>query len=217
VDKLHEHLRPIFGRSEISEMKVVYRFAEYAHRGVFREDGSPYITHPVQSVIIALEAGERDLKILMAILLHDVYEETADKRHPKKFEHVRKEFGQLTAYRVHIMTKYDHTEEGKVAYWHGVRACADHGVKKGKIADRIHNIETLNEVKDASRRKRKLQETVKQFIPIFRWLANDTEVKHYALELERHAERVIVRNLYLRLKKIMEGKYKTAFVVPELD
>ncbi len=216
-DMLQAHLRPIFGRNDILKMKAVYIFADKAHLGVFREDGSKYITHPVQSVIIAVEAGERDLETLMAILLHDVYEETQDKRYPKRFEHVRKQFGQLVAYRVHIMTKYDHTKEGKVIYWRGVRTCADHGVKKGKLADRTHNIETLEEVPDPGRRKRKLKETVNEFIPILTWLANDIEVKYYSLELERQAERAIVRNLYLRLKKTMESKYHIPFVVPELD
>ena len=216
-DMLHAHLRPIFGQDDILKMKAVYVFTEKAHRGVFREDDSPYITHPVQSVIIAIEAGERDLQTLMADLLHDVYEETRDMRFPKKFEHVRKKFGQLVAYRVHIMTKYDHSKDVKILYWHGVRTCADHGVKKGKLADRTHNIETLEEVPDAGRRKRKLKETVDEFIPILTWLENDIEVKYYSLELQRQAERAIVRNLYLRLKKTMEGKYNVPFVVPELD
>jgi guanosine-3',5'-bis(diphosphate) 3'-pyrophosphohydrolase len=214
---LHAYLRPLFGRSDILKIKAVYIFADKAHAGQIRDDGSPYITHPVRSVIIAIEAGERDIEVLMAILLHDVYEETANSRYPKKFEHVRENFGQHLAYRVHVLTKYDHSPQGKILYWQGMRKCADHGVKKGKLADRIDNIETLDEVKDESRKKRKLQETVDEFIPILTWLANDIQVKNYKLELERHAELAIVRNLYLRLKRTVEGKYNIPFRVIELE
>lgn len=213
---LYGHLRGQFSRSEIRELKKAYLYADRAHFGKLRDDGTPYITHPVRSVIIAITAGERDVDTLIAILLHDVYEETVDKRYPKKFTHVHKEFGQLPAYRVHIMTKYDHTDKGKILYWATLRKCSDHGAKKGKICDRTDNIETLDEV-DQAKKPAKLKETEREFIPLFRWLANDIRIKFYRSEDKRQAELAIVRNLYLRLKYTMEKKYNIQFVVPELD
>jgi guanosine-3',5'-bis(diphosphate) 3'-pyrophosphohydrolase len=214
---LEMYLQNLFSLEDIKRLETAYAFAYRAHTGKFRDGGSPYITHPVESVIIAIEAGERDVDILIALLLHDVYEETADKRYPITFHHVHKAFGQLVAYRVHVMTKYDHSERGRVTYWSTVHKCADHGVKKAKISDRTHNIETLEGIREEERRKWKIEETVREFVPMLTWLANDTMIKTYKTELERHAELTITRNLYRRLKRTMEEKYNTSFLVPELD
>ena len=71
IEELKKHNR--FG---IDNVLKSYELAEEKHRGVYRQSGEPYITHPLHVAKILLEMEVWDIDIICAALLHDAIEDT---------------------------------------------------------------------------------------------------------------------------------------------
>lgn len=154
--------------TDLSQVEKAYLLADKAHEGQKRQSGEPYIIHPLHVAIILAEL-ELDLESIIAGLLHDVVEDTEI-----TLEDVRSEFGDEVALLVDGVTKLkqltyktnDKQEIQAENYRKMFLAMAkDIRVILIKLADRLHNMRTLN-YKDENKQKEKARETLDIYAPI---------------------------------------------------
>jgi GTP diphosphokinase / guanosine-3',5'-bis(diphosphate) 3'-diphosphatase len=159
---LKKYLKP----SDIEQVWEAYRFGDAAHHGQMRKSGEPYITHPV-SVALILAGLHLDTQTIIAALLHDVVEDTGITK-----EEVSDKFGTQVAELVDGLSKLDKIEfqSATVAQAENFRKMLlamsqDVRVILVKLADRLHNMQTLDVMKPEKRR-RIARETLEIYAPI---------------------------------------------------
>lgn len=161
-DILSEQYQP----DEIKKIEEAYEVASQAHAGQCRFSGEPYIIHPVAVAKILFDLGMDD-KSLIAALLHDVVEDT-----PITLDNLREEFGDDVATLVDGVTKLGKvplaTREERQA--ENVRKMLiamnqDIRVIIIKLADRLHNMRTLEFMRPAKQMEKSL-ETLEIYAPI---------------------------------------------------
>ena len=151
---------------EIAQVKKAFQFSDAAHLGQYRHSGEPYITHPV-AVAELCATWRLDAPSIMAALLHDVIEDTGC----TKADLVEK-FGNKVAELVEGLTKLDklefqsHAEAQAESFRKMFMAMArDVRVILVKLADRTHNMRTLDAV-PMEKRRRVAAETIEIYAPI---------------------------------------------------
>ena len=151
---------------EVVQIKKAFQFADAAHLGQYRHSGEPYITHPV-AVAELCATWRLDAPSIMAALLHDVIEDTGC----SKADLVEK-FGAKVAELVEGLTKLDklefqsHAEAQAESFRKMFMAMArDVRVILVKLADRTHNMRTLDAV-PMEKRRRVAAETIEIYAPI---------------------------------------------------
>lgn len=155
-----------FQKEEVEEIKKAFKTAEAAHAGQKRSSGEPYIIHPVAVAFILLNFG-MDFQSIVAALLHDTVEDTTI-----SLSQVSSLFGKEIAALVDGVTKLEkiplHTEQEQQAENLRKMLLAmseDIRVIIVKLADRLHNIRTLDYVEEQKRRD-KARETLEIYAPI---------------------------------------------------
>jgi GTP pyrophosphokinase len=143
-----------------------YVFAEASHSGQLRKNGDPYITHPIAVAILCAE-WELDTQTLIGALLHDTIEDC----HISKTALVER-FGVAVAEVVDGLTKIDKLhfstrEEGQAESFRKMLLAMSRDVRVIliKLADRLHNMRTLADMKRDSW-KRIASETMHIYVPI---------------------------------------------------
>jgi GTP diphosphokinase / guanosine-3',5'-bis(diphosphate) 3'-diphosphatase len=152
VGELVRTHRGIHSGAETTALRNAYRIAESMHRGQLRKSGEPYITHPLAVAQILAELG-MDTITLVAALLHDTVEDTS-----YTLEALHHDFGAEVAYLVDGVTKFDKVFYGQDAEAETIRkmivaAGRDVRVLVIKLADRLHNMRTLDARSLASRQR----------------------------------------------------------------
>jgi GTP pyrophosphokinase len=153
--------------SDLSLLQAAYDVADEAHKGQQRDNGDPYITHPL-AVAENLARYRLDDATLATALLHDVLEDTKYTR-----AQMEKRFGTEIAVLVDGVTKLTRLElqsdRNKQAENFGKLVLAmskDIRVLLVKLADRLHNMRTLHFVAKDERRKRIAGETMEIYAPL---------------------------------------------------
>ena len=151
---------------EVAQVKKAFQFSDASHLGQYRHSGEPYITHPV-AVAELCATWRLDAPSIMAALLHDVIEDTGC----TKADLVEK-FGSKVAELVEGLTKLDklefqsHAEAQAESFRKMFMAMArDVRVILVKLADRTHNMRTLDAV-PMEKRRRVAAETIEIYAPI---------------------------------------------------
>ena len=159
---LEDYLEP----KDINKVKDAYRFADQAHLGQFRSSGSPYITHPI-SVAEICAGWKLDVDALRAALLHDVMEDQGITK-----QELIERFGDEVATLVDGLSKLDRLEFETKAQQQAesfrkmlLAMARDIRVILIKLADRLHNMRTLDAV-SPEKRRRVAQETLEIYAPI---------------------------------------------------
>jgi GTP pyrophosphokinase len=147
LTRTHKGIHP---SADLGILRRSYAVAETMHRGQVRKSGEPYITHPLAVAQICAELG-MDTTTLVAALLHDTVEDTH-----YTLDTLTYEFGQEVAHLVDGVTKFDKAFYGKAAEAETIRkmivaAGKDVRVLVIKLADRLHNMRTLDARSPASR------------------------------------------------------------------
>ncbi|ATE61793.1 RelA/SpoT family protein [Thauera sinica] len=189
-EKISAYLKP----EDVGRIEAAYHFSANAHEGQFRISGDPYISHPVAVASIVAD-WHLDSQALIAALLHDVMEDT----HISKAE-IAERFGKVSAELVDGLSKLDkiefrsHEEAQAENFRKMLLAMAsDLRVILIKLADRMHNMRTLDAVRPAKRR-RIANETLEIYAPI--------------------ANRLGLNDLYRELQELsFEHKYPLRFRV----
>src|SRR6185312_2740733 len=147
LTRAHRNVHP---SADAGVLRRSYAIAENMHRGQMRKSGEPYITHPLAVAQICAELG-MDTTTLVAALLHDTVEDTS-----YTLEALHGDFGPEVTHLVDGVTKFDKAFYGKVAEAETIRkmivaAGKDVRVLVIKLADRLHNMRTLDARSPASR------------------------------------------------------------------
>ena len=178
--KLTKLLKVYLPQKEIELVWEAYRYSEKAHSGQKRIGGEAYISHPVSVACIASEF-HLDAASIQAALLHDVVEDT-----PSTGDDIEKKFGSQVAKLVDGLSKLDkiHFADDTEAQAENFRKMLlamsqDVRVILIKLADRLHNMQTLEPLKP-SKRKKISQETSDIYAPI----ANRLGLNNVYQELE---------------------------------
>ena len=164
--RLKTKLETYLKAEDIGLIETAYHFSASAHDGQYRSSGDPYISHPV-AVADIIADWRLDAQALNAALLHDVMEDT----HISKQE-ITERFGRITAELVDGLSKLDKVEfrSRKEAQAENFRKMLlamanDLRVILIKLADRLHNMRTLNHV-NPDKRRRIATETLDIYAPI---------------------------------------------------
>jgi GTP pyrophosphokinase len=148
-------------------IRAVYEFAEAAHRGQKRKSGEDYIQHPIHTALNLAQIGMGS-KTISAGLLHDVPEDTK-----VTLKEIEEKFGSEIATLVDGVTKLGKlrlTGTKEEIYLENLRKmflamAADVRVVIIKLADRLHNMQTLDGV-DEHKRHRIALETMEIYAPL---------------------------------------------------
>ena len=154
VNKLYDKLLGYFNPKDQAYINRAFQYAYDGHNGQNRKSGEPYITHPLHVALYLCELNF-DKETIAAALLHDLIEDTAI-----SYEDLKKEFGEEVADIVDGVTKLD-----KIKYSSNEEAKAD-AIRKMviamskdirvlilKLADRLHNIQTIEYHQDWKQEK----------------------------------------------------------------
>ena len=148
-------------------LNKAYNFALEAHQNQKREEGVPYIIHPV-AVAKILTDLKLDSATITTGLLHDTIEDTK-----VTYESVKKEFGEEVANLVDGVTKISELEtkastDSKAENFRKLilATSKDIRVLLVKLADRLHNMRTIQYVKDKDKIIRKAKETMEIYAPL---------------------------------------------------
>ncbi|MDR1530499.1 MAG: bifunctional (p)ppGpp synthetase/guanosine-3',5'-bis(diphosphate) 3'-pyrophosphohydrolase [Burkholderiales bacterium] len=166
VNHFFESLRQYLPDDDVTLVERAFRFAEKAHEGQRRLSGDPYITHPL-AVASTLAGWQLDAQALAAALLHDVLEDTGARK-----EKLNEEFGSVVAELVSAVSKLDKLEFSsyKEAQAENFRKmllamARDVRVILIKLADRFHNMQTLESIR-LDKRQRIARETYDIYVPL---------------------------------------------------
>jgi GTP diphosphokinase / guanosine-3',5'-bis(diphosphate) 3'-diphosphatase len=152
--------------ADIKRVRDAYRFADEAHLGQFRSSGEPYITHPIAVAGLCAE-WKLDAQAIMAALMHDAMEDCGI----TKMELIER-FGAPTADLVDGLTKLDKLqfstrEESQAESFRKMLLAMSRDVRVIliKLADRLHNMRTMDAVA-TTKRIRVARETLDIYAPI---------------------------------------------------
>ena len=180
IDSLADGLSNYLGKDQVISVRRAYFYAEQAHDGQVRRSGDAYVTHPL-AVASILSKMHMDHQSLMAAMLHDVIEDTGITKTA-----IKSQFGNTVADLVDGVSKLN-----KITFSSRAEAQAENFQKMAmamakdlrvilvKIADRLHNMRTL-EVLAPDKRRRIARETLDIYAPI----ANRLGMNNVRVEFE---------------------------------
>lgn len=166
-DQIVEQIKAYNSALDEEPVRAAYEYAKEKHEGQFRSSGEPYYTHPVEVASILAELKMDPATIITAIL-HDTIEDT-----DATYEEVEKKFGTEVADLVNGVSKLTRIEsqtlEGKQAENFRKLLLAmseDIRVLLVKLADRLHNMRTIEGISKPEKRRRIALETLEIYAPL---------------------------------------------------
>ncbi|GBD18205.1 GTP pyrophosphokinase [bacterium HR27] len=197
--------------ADLDLIRRAYEFARAAHAGARRRSGEPYLCHPL-AVALILADMQLDQETIAAALLHDVLED-AD----VTLEQLQETFGPRVARLVDGVTKLGKIrwspdneplslEREKIRQAESLRKmllamAEDVGVVLIKLADRLHNMRTLEHL-PPEKQRRIARETMEIYAP----LANRLGIGHLKAELEDLAFKYLEPQTYEAIAKALESR-----------
>ena len=191
LDQLLDRIRSYSADADLGLVRKAFEFSAKAHEGQLRRSGEPYLQHPI-AVAGVLTSLKTDITAIVAALLHDTLEDTVAT--PDELE---KEFGKDVVHLVDGVTKIgkitfrSYEEKQAENFRKMVLSMADDiRVVLIKLADRLHNMRTL-EYLGAAKRQEIAQETLEIYAPLANrlgigWIKNELEdlcLKHLKPEV----------------------------------
>ncbi|MBI2311831.1 MAG: bifunctional (p)ppGpp synthetase/guanosine-3',5'-bis(diphosphate) 3'-pyrophosphohydrolase [Betaproteobacteria bacterium] len=196
--ELSSYLKP----EDVIQLESAYHFSKAAHHGQFRKSGDPFIVHPVQVTKI-LADWHLDPQALTAAMLHDVMEDTTVTK-----TDISSIFGKPVAELVDGVSKLDQIEfqtkeEAQAENFRKMLLAMARDVRVIliKLADRLHNMRTLD-VLLPEKRRRIARETMDIYAPI----ANRLGLNRIYQELQD----LSFRHLYPVRYRVLSKAVKTA-------
>ena len=164
LDPLFRIVRANHPKADLNLIARAYKVAERCHRGQVRISGDAYITHPLSVTTILAELGMTE-PTLCAALLHDTVEDSS-----YTLTQLAHDFGEEIALLVDGCTKLEKIKYGDSAKAETIRkmilaVSRDIRVLVIKLADRLHNMRTLNYLRP-DKQSRIASETLQIFAPL---------------------------------------------------
>ncbi|ACM24031.1 RelA/SpoT family protein [Thermotoga neapolitana] len=210
VRELESLRKKNFSREEKRLLMKAYEFAWIVHEGQKRFSGDPFISHPVEVAKILAELGV-DSTTLAAALLHDTIEDGEG----VSLDQIKELFGNEIARIVDGVTKVssinapvgpdqDSRKRMETIQKMFLAMAEDMRVIFVKLADRLHNMRTIQYVQDPEKKKYKAYETLEVYAP----LAHKLGIYSIKSELEDLAFKVLYPEEYYRIKELVAEKKK---------
>ena len=202
AEKLFSQTRRFLGKSGQRQLEKAYQFALDSHKDQYRKSGEHYIEHPV-GVATILAGLELDADTLSAALLHDVVEDT-----PLTLADIRAEFGEEIADIIDGATKlerfkFSSREEEQAENMRKmlIAVARDVRVILIKLADRLHNMETISAL-PPERQREIANETIEIYAP----LAHRFGISQVKWRLEDLAFEVLHPKRYQEIQKMVSER-----------
>lgn len=232
MDALYKKLEDAIEKSnktyDLSWIESAYELAKKAHEGQMRSSGDPYISHPIEVAIILVGLG-MDSDTIISGLLHDVVEDT-----PVTLDDIEKQFGGDVAELVDGVTKLANIPYSSRAEQQAenvrkmlLAMAKDVRVVIIKLADRLHNMRTLDYRMPEKQRVKSL-ETMEIYAPLAHRLGirsvkeelEDLSLKHLdpvayheieqQLALRKEDREAFLSNIIKRIEARLEEEHVTA-------
>lgn len=206
LDQLLDRVKSYHAEADLGVIRRAYEFSAKAHKGQRRRSGEPYLQHPI-AVAGVLTSLKTDVTAIIAGLLHDTLEDTLAT--PDELE---KEFGKDVVHLVDGVTKIgkitfrNYEEKQAENFRKMVLSMADDiRVVLIKLADRLHNMRTLEHLGKAKR-----EEIAQETLEIYAPLANRLGIGWIKNELEdlclKHLKPDVYETLQVRVAKRDEDR-----------
>lgn len=205
MDELLQKLKKNFSEAEFQELKAAYDFSAAVHEGQKRQTGEPYFIHPCAVVNVLVDLGFDDVSTLVAAFLHDVLEDTQ-----VTADELEQKFGKEVLELVEGVTKLDkikfvsaEDEQAENLRKMFFAMAKDYRVIIIKLADRLHNMRTLDALKPEKQIK-----IATQSLKIYAPLAGRLGLSFVKCELEDLAMRYLYPDDYYELVEFIKTKSK---------
>lgn len=200
LERLIANLLEFHPKSDVAYLRKAFDRAAFLHRYQSRRSGDPYITHPLEVASILAELG-MTVPTLAAAFLHDTVEDTE-----YTIEQLTVEFGEEVAHLVDGVTKLDKVKYGQASAAETVRKMVvamarDIRVLVIKLADRLHNMRTLDAM-PSDKQEKKARETLEIFAPLAHRLGMNT----IKFELEDLSFKHLYPKRYEEIERLVENK-----------
>ena len=163
---LYQTLNKYMPGANVELIERAIRYAEDKHKDQKRKDGSPYIIHPLAVAEVVLEMG-LDVDAVLGAILHDCIEDT-----DASFDDIAKKFGRTAAELVEGVTKltradFSSTEEAQMENLRKMFMAMSKDIRVVliKIADRLHNMRTM-QYQTPAKQVKKCRETMDIYAPL---------------------------------------------------
>jgi GTP pyrophosphokinase len=201
--------REYFSESAREQLRHAIEYASEVHRDQQRDSGEPYIIHPLQVAHCLMEWG-MDIDTVLAGILHDTVEDTV-----ATLEHIEHLFGRDVAFLVDGVTKVSQARAGMrdldsylpqtkdnltkllIAVGQDIRVIII------KLADRLHNMQTLQH-KSKEKQKKIARETIEVFAP----LADRLNIRRVRVQLEELSFRYLSPTEFKTTKSLIDSRLK---------
>ena len=199
---LCDALRGYLDDGAVEEIYRAYLFGAEAHAGQQRQSGEPYIHHPVAVAEILTEL-RLDSRSIIAAILHDVIEDT-----PTPKEELETEFGQEVALLVDGVSKigqieFDSKEHAEAENFRKMLMAMSKDIRVIliKLADRLHNMRTLDAL-PLQKRRRVARQTMDIYAPI----ANRLGLYQWSRELQDLSFQYLYPNRYGAIERAIRKR-----------
>ncbi|MBY0576707.1 MAG: bifunctional (p)ppGpp synthetase/guanosine-3',5'-bis(diphosphate) 3'-pyrophosphohydrolase [Gallionellaceae bacterium] len=200
AESLLEEVAAYFKPQDAEHVRAAIEFSRAAHQGQTRQSGDPYVTHPI-SVARLLASLRLDVQAIIAALLHDVVEDTGITS-----GQIAEKFGKPVAELVDGLSKleklqFETREDAQAENFRKMLLAMTRDVRVIliKLADRLHNMRTL-EAMPHQKRERIARETMEIYAPI----ANRLGLHDIHHELEDLSFKYLHANRYAVLSKALK-------------
>ena len=168
-DDLAFALAPRLDAEQLALIRRAYELAEAVHATQMRDEGTPYIVHPLRVARALVAELEITRPVLIcSALLHDVIEDSPDyyAHGPVTRDDVSREFGEEVAEVVWLLSKF--ADVTLPAYLAAIEAAAPTGAPIVKLCDRLDNLRSLVRSSKVDKIRRYIRTTEIFFLPMAR-------------------------------------------------
>ncbi len=208
IKTIEKELGRGLNNSDIEKIRQAIELAEIAYEGLYRKSGEPFINHPLEVARIVASL-KLDVDSIVAAILHDAIEDSNGK---VTYENIKNMFGEEISNIVDGVTKVSrinapvgNTEQKKKIQTIQKMFFAmaeDVRVIFVKLADRLHNMRTMEYVQDEEKKRYKALETLEVYAPI----AHKLGIHIIKSELEDLCFKVLNYEEYQMMKKLIAQK-----------
>jgi len=194
--------------ADVQRLEKAIEMAEVAYEGLYRKSGEPFITHPIEVAKIVASL-KLDVDSLIAAILHDAIEDSNGR---VTYEMIEGTFGRDVAVIVDGVTKVSkiNAPVGNIEQKKKVETiqkmlfamAEDVRVIFVKLADRLHNMRTIDYVEEEEKRRYKAMETLEVYAPI----AHKLGINVIRSELEDLSFKVLHYDEYQKIKNLVAQK-----------
>ena len=222
VERLSQELVSLFKGEDRAIIEKAIKVGKEAHQGQFRKSGDPYIVHPLTVAKILRDNMHMDTTGVAAAVLHDVVEDTH-----LTAEDIEREFGKEVAFLVEGVSKIGRVEvksrlqqQAETVRKMILAMSQDIRVLLIKLADRLHNMRTIEFIPDEAKRRKIAEETLDIYAPLahrlgiawIKWELEDLAFKQVNPEMHAKIQALVAksreeREAYIEaMRKIVQQK-----------